>query len=366
MPPHGERRMRELVSFAATRNPIDAGAPAMADMTLLARFVEIALEDGGYPALACFLSHLGYVDRLFDELRSRLVQLRHRFPERVIALAILASPERSTLLEQDGFLVFDDPARAVACVAGLAQLAAGRARSGDAADDVPKLAPNSGPPIAKATDEVAARAILEMIGIPVVSARLVISAAQAADEAARIGGAVALKVASPDLPHKTESGGVMLGVAAASAGQCFDALIARVHSAHPAADISGVLVSPMVVGGVETFIGVKVDPALGAFVAFGIGGVFVEIYSDLAWRPAPFGRTEALAMIREIRGFPLLDGARGRERADLGALADALARLSVFAAEHAAELESIDINPFVVQAHGALALDALIVPRAPD
>ena len=158
----------------------------------------------------------------------------------------------------------------------------------------------------------------------------------------------------------------MLGVAAASAGHCFDALIARVRTAHPAADISGVLVSPMVAGGVETFLGVKVDPALGAFVAFGIGGVFVEVFRDLAWRPAPFGRSEALAMIREIRGFPLLDGARGRERADLGALADALARLSVFAARHAAELESIDINPFVVRAHGALALDALIVPHKPN
>ncbi|MBI4293572.1 MAG: acetate--CoA ligase family protein [Betaproteobacteria bacterium] len=366
MPAHGERRMRELVSFAATRNPIDAGAPAMADMALLARFVEIALEDGGYPALVCFLSHLGYVDRFFDELRSRLVRLRCRFPDRVIALAILAPRERSALLEQDGFLVFDDPARAVACVAALAHVSAARPHADRCLDDVPALAPYSGPPIAMATDEAAARAVLEIIGIPVVSARLVTSAAQAADEAARIGGAVALKVASPDLPHKTESGGVMLGVAAASAAQCFDALIARVRSAHPAANISGVLVSPMVTGGVETFIGVKVDPALGAFVAFGIGGVFVEVYRDLAWRPAPFGRSEALAMIREIRGFPLLDGARGRERADLGALAEALSRLSVFAARHAAELESIDINPFVVHARGALALDALIVPRAPD
>lgn len=365
MPAHGERRMRELVSFAATRNPIDAAAPAMADMALLARFVEIALEDGGYPALACFMSHLGHVDRCFDDLRGRLVQLRRRFPDRVIALAILAPPERRALLEQDGFLVFDDPAHAVSCVAALSQFAAARLRAGNGAHDVPQLAPYAGPPIAMATDEVAARAILEIIGIPVVPARLATSAAQAAEAANRIGGAVALKVVSPDVPHKTEAGGVMLGVAAASAGHCFDALIARVRTAHPAADISGVLVSPMVAGGVETFLGVKVDPALGAFVAFGIGGVFVEVFRDLAWRPAPFGRSEALAMIREIRGFPLLDGARGRERADLGALADALARLSVFAARHAAELESIDINPFVVHAHGALALDALIVPRAP-
>ena len=365
MPAHGERRMRELVSFAATRNPIDAAAPAMADMALLARFVEIALEDGGYPMLACFMSHLGHVDRCFDELRSHLVRLRSRFPDRVIALAILAPPERRALLEQDGFLVFDDPARAVACVAALAHIAAARPRADRGADDVPALAPYSGPPIAGASDEVVARAILDTIGIPFVPARLVTSAAQAADEAARIGGAVALKVISPDVPHKTEAGGVMLGVAAESAGQCFDVLMARVRSTHPAAEISGVLVSPMVTGGVETFLGVKVDPALGAFVAFGIGGVFVEVFRDIAWRPAPFGRNEALAMIREIRGFPLLDGARGQERADLGALAEALARLSVFAARHAAELESIDINPFVVHAHGALALDALIVPRKP-
>ncbi|MBI2960430.1 MAG: acetate--CoA ligase family protein [Betaproteobacteria bacterium] len=364
MPESGERRMRELVPFAATRNPIDCAAPAMADMALLARFVEIALEEGGYPALACFLSHLGHVDRNFDELRGRLAAIRRRFPERVIVLAILAPPERCALLEADGFLVFDDPARAVAAIAALWQMAAARARVRSVTGDVPRLEAYRGPAISGATDEAAARAVLEAIGIPVVPAQLATSAAQAARAAERFGGAVALKVVSPDVPHKTESGGVLLGVAAASAAQRYDDMIERVGAAHPAARLSGVLVSPMVEGGVETFIGAKVDPALGAFVAFGIGGVFIEAYRDLAWRPAPLGRGEALAMIRSIRGFTLLDGARGREGADLEAIADAIARLSVFVARHAAELESIDINPFVVLARGALALDALVVPRA--
>ena len=120
----------------------------------------------------------------------------------------------------------------------------------------------------------------------------------------------------------------------------------------------------MIAGGVETILGVKRDPAFGPVVVFGLGGIFVEVLGDVTQRLAPFGVAEAHEMIREVKGFALLDGARGAAPADVDALAEALSRLSVLAHANADRIESIDINPFLVlpKGEGAFAVDALIVP----
>ena len=129
--------------------------------------------------------------------------------------------------------------------------------------------------------------------------------------------------------------------------------------------MDGILVAPMVSGGVETILGVNRDPVFGPVVLFGLGGIFVEVMKDVTFRLAPFSVEEAHAMIREVKGFPLLEGVRGQPPADIEALARALAQLSVFAAAHEDELESLDLNPFIVlpEGQGAVAVDALIVPR---
>ena len=119
----------------------------------------------------------------------------------------------------------------------------------------------------------------------------------------------------------------------------------------------------MVSDGVETIMGVVSDPVFGPAVMFGLGGVFVEVLKDVTFRLAPFGMDEARRMIDEIHGRAMLDGVRGAPPADIDALADALARLSVFATENADVIETIDINPFLVLSDGALAVDALIVPK---
>ena len=123
---------------------------------------------------------------------------------------------------------------------------------------------------------------------------------------------------------------------------------------------------PMIRGGIETILGVQVDPVFGPAVMFGLGGVFVEILGDVAFRLAPFGLDEANRMIREIEGFKMLAGVRGAPPVDIEALAEALVRLSVLADVEAERIEGIDVNPFLVlpEGQGAVALDALVVPRA--
>jgi hypothetical protein len=178
---------------------------------------------------------------------------------------------------------------------------------------------------------------------------------------------VVLKIASPDILHKTEVGGVELGLTTATdVVQAFAAVTGRARLARPDARIKEVLVSRMVTGGVETILGVQDDPTFGPVVMFGLGGIFVETLKDVAFRVAPFEPDEAHRMIRELQGFPLLDGARGRPPCDLDALATALSALSRFAAAHAGQLQSAELNPVMVlpAGQGLVALDALIVTKA--
>jgi acyl-CoA synthetase (NDP forming) len=214
-----------------------------------------------------------------------------------------------------------------------------------------------------APDEAGAKRILSAIGITVPTEEVCETADGAVAAARRIGFPVALKLVSPDILHKSEAGGVRLGVgdeAAVRAG--FDAILRNAAAHDPRARITGVLVSPMVTGGVECVIGLNRDPVFGPVAMVGLGGVFVEVLRDVALKLCPFGEDEAEAMIRSLRGFPLLDGARGRPKADVRALAAALARLSVFGAAAGPRLASVDVNPIMVltQGRGAVALDAVI------
>ena len=180
-----------------------------------------------------------------------------------------------------------------------------------------------------------------------------------------------LKIVSPDLPHKTEVGGVALGLDGrdrGGGGPRDAGMLARVRAAAPRARIEGVLVSPMVIGGVELILGTKRDPVFGPVVLVGLGGVFAGILKDVAVRPAPVDSAEALAMLRSLKAFPVLDGARGRPKVDLAAAAGAIVALSRFAAQQAATVAEVDINPLLVRpaGQGAVALDALIVPAAQE
>jgi acetate---CoA ligase (ADP-forming) len=139
-------------------------------------------------------------------------------------------------------------------------------------------------------------------------------------------------------------------------------ILANARKSRPDARLEGILVSPMITGGVETIVGVVRDPTFGPVVMFGLGGIFVEVLKDVTFRVAPFDQDEALRMIRDIRGHALLDGVRGAPPSDVGALAKLLSDLSRFAAANADVIESIDLNPVLAmpEGRGVLPLDALL------
>ena len=217
--------------------------------------------------------------------------------------------------------------------------------------------------------EVEAKTLLGAAGIPVTIETVATEADAAAAAAQQIGFPVVLKIVSADIAHKSDIGGVMLNLTdAAGVREAYAAILAQVGRATPKARLDGVLVAPMITGGLETVMGVVRDPLFGPVVMFGLGGVFVEVLRDVVFRPAPFGVEEGRAMIAQVRGKAMFEGVRGSEAADIDAVAEALSKLSLFAAANADTIASIDINPFLVltKGRGAVAVDALIETVAAD
>jgi len=363
MPEAAQARLKEMLPYAAPRNPVDITAQAFNDLTLVSRNLELMLEEGGYDVIVAFFTMVAASPYIVDDLLAALGELRRRYPERLIVLSLVAPPDIVQRYEDAGFLVFEDPGRAIAAVAALADF--GRSFARGPADPPPTLAADAIAIPDERLSEHESKTILAAAGLPVVEERLVRSVEAAAEAAEKIGPPVAMKLNSRDIGHKTEIGGVLLNVASPEAArQGYETLLARAAEAAPGALVDGVLMAPMVRDGVETILGVQHDPVFGPAVMFGLGGIFAEALGDVVFRIAPFGEDEAWRMIREIAGYRVLEGLRGRPRADQEALARALAALSGFAAAAADRIESVDVNPFLVrpEGEGAVAVDALIVP----
>jgi acyl-CoA synthetase (NDP forming) len=204
--------------------------------------------------------------------------------------------------------------------------------------------------------------VLAAYGIPVTFDRLCTTATEAAAAAAEIGFPVVMKIASAGIDHKSDLGLVQLGVSsAAHARRSFARLTATAADAARGAAVDGVLVCETAPPGVECVVGVVADDLFGPTVMFGLGGVFVEVFEDVAFRVPPFDKAEARRMVAQTRGAKLLAGARGRPPADVGALVDVLMKVQRLAVDHAGTVAELDINPLLVTPSGAVALDALIV-----
>ena len=207
--------------------------------------------------------------------------------------------------------------------------------------------------------EAQSKALLGIYGLPVTRESL----AKNADEAVSMaGGPVALKIQSPDIPHKTEANAIRLNVSGAAAiRHAYQEVIDSAKKYKPDARIEGVLVQEMVTEGQEILIGVSRDPVFGPVLTVGLGGIYVEIMKDVAFRLPPIGKIEAGEMIRELRGFPLLAGARGQSPLDIEALADCIERVSWLAVDLQDRISELDINPLRVLPKGAKVVDALVV-----
>ncbi len=214
--------------------------------------------------------------------------------------------------------------------------------------------------------EFDSKALLREAGIVVPDEVLVTEKSGLDAAVARAGFPLVAKIQSRDIPHKSEVGGVRVGIA--SKGEVFlayEALLNNARRHRPDADIQGVLIGPMANKGVEIIVGTMLDATFGPMIMVGLGGVTTELFRDVVYRPAPVSAAEASAMLAELKAAPLLNGFRGAAKADVAALSQLIAQVSVLAAQQAGEISEIELNPVLVhpEGQGVTIVDALVVRK---
>jgi acyl-CoA synthetase (NDP forming) len=209
--------------------------------------------------------------------------------------------------------------------------------------------------------EVESKELLKEAGIPVVEAKLARSKKEAVAISKEMGFPVVLKISSPDVVHKSDSGGVKLGLTnATQVGKAYSQITSSVKQAYPEARIDGVSVQTMAPPGVEVIVGMSKDPQFGPVLMFGLGGILVEVLKDVSFRIVPVTERDAREMIKEIKGYPVLQGYRGQKPASIPALEQLIVKVSQFV-EKNPQIKELDLNPIFAYPDKAVAVDARII-----
>jgi acyl-CoA synthetase (NDP forming) len=209
--------------------------------------------------------------------------------------------------------------------------------------------------------EFESKKILKQAGISVVKTRLAKTQKEAVSLSQKMGFPIALKIVSPDVINKSDSGGVKLSLNNVSdVKKAYDEILKKVKKQYPDAVIHGVSVQKMVRPGTEVIVGSSKDPQFGPVIMFGLGGIFVELLKDISFRIIPLERRDALEMIKEIKGYPLLEGYRGREPANILALVEIILKISKLIDENP-HIKELELNPIFVYRDKAVGVDARII-----
>jgi acetyltransferase len=343
-------------------NPLDVVGDADLDRFRRALSAVLADESVGSAVVICVETALV----AFEDLGA-VVRDAHRAHGTPVVACLMGGTDAEAgarVLAEAGVPAYFDPARAVASLDTLAEYRDVRTRTYDDPPDVAVDRDRAARVLADAVERgvdllgVEAMELLDAYGIPTPPGGLAETPAEAARIARDLGGPVAMKVASPDVSHKSDAGGVAVGVDPADAAETFRRIDRDVRAAVPGADLLGVRVEAVVdpADGTETIVGASHDPQFGHLLMFGLGGIFVEVYGDTAFRVAPVSRREARDMTAEVRAAPMLRGARGRTPADVEAVVDAVCRVSRLVTDVPAITE-LDVNPLVASPDGVCAVD---------
>jgi acyl-CoA synthetase (NDP forming) len=209
--------------------------------------------------------------------------------------------------------------------------------------------------------EIESKEIIGGTGIPVIETKLARTKAEAVALSKKMGFPVVLKIVSPDVIHKSDSGGVKLGLDdTAQVGKAYDEILSAIKKVQPKAKIEGISVQKMAHPGLEVIIGMTKDAQFGPVLMFGLGGILVEVLKDVSFRIVPLTKRDAREMIKEIKGYPLLEGYRGQEPADIPFLEAIILKVSDFIDKNP-EIKELDLNPVFAYKKGAVAVDARVI-----
>ncbi len=366
-----KKRLREsLPEEASVSNPVDMIASADADS--YRSVLEIVLEDPGVDAvIASFVPPLGVhaedVARAITDTAAGREE-----PAMAVLMGRKGLRESRALLNAASVPAFIFPESAVRALAGMdryrrwLERPAGRVRNFEDVEGgrAAGILEDAGKAGRLRLSEHDALSMLEAYGIPVVPSRAAATAEQAVEAAESVGFPVVLKVMAPEISHKSDVGGVIvdLGSGREVRGAYYEMMERLTQSGVAEEGVEGVLVQRMVTGGRETIIGTTFDPSFGPLIMFGLGGIYVEALGDVAFRAHPVCDIDAAEMIRQLKGYKLLQGVRGEQSVDFDALQEAIQRISQLVGDFP-QIAEIDINPFVAFERGqrSMALDARVV-----
>ena len=363
-----KRVLALLPSYASAQNPVDGTAQAIHEVGY-ARLVEIVRESERIDTILLIgsLANDATAAKRAEELAAIAGSTEQPI---LLSTYTTASPGAMARFAEAGIPCYTSMPSCARAIRALVDYAAFQRRRGQAvratatSDEVRAKTSRALTAAGPVLPEAESKELLAHYGVPRPPEALVRTADEAVAAAARIGGPVALKVQSPDITHKTEAGAVALGISGdAAIRHAFDRVLASAKATHPDAVIYGVLVQAMAPRGREIILGVARDRTFGPMLMVGLGGIHAEVLRDVAFAPVPIGEGEALALLDELKGAALLGSVRGEPAADRAALAELMAALSRFAADHAALVEEVDLNPVIVhaQGEGLTVVDALII-----
>jgi len=356
-----QRRLKEVLpGFGTSANPVDVTGQFVAEPALLRDAVRIMLDDPRVHIGAVWIqlmdAHVDALLKIFEEIRA---QAKKPF----MVCWVAASDRALAGLRERGIAVMRGAEPAVDACAALMRFAQARREflAEEGARKALRLPALGLPKVAGSVSTLAARSLLEGAGIVTAACELARNAEEAVAAATRLGYPVALKIESPDIPHKTEAQGVKLGLRDAGAVRAaFAAVMESARKHNTQARLDGAIMQAMAQDGIELVVGLKRDRVFGTVVMAGLGGIHVEVLKDAVFRRAPVTAGEAARMLDELRGRALLDGVRGVRRVDRMALANFISAVSCFGAAAGERLEALDLNPVLAGPDGAVAVDWLL------
>ena len=373
--PETETSLKKVLpAFASVKNPVDVTAQAVGDPSLFGDAIDICLKDANADVL---IIYLGLLKGTGLNIARKIAEIANATDKPLVVTWVAGPEDAIQELKKNNVMTFGEPIRGIKAVGkmvGYRLFLQGKkeqnercvaAKEPPACYDELKQWLRATAEKRKFLSEHEARKVLQAFDIPVVDGDLARSAEEAAQIADQIGYPVVMKVNSSDVPHKSDVGGVILNIKTRNEViSAYGKIVENVRAALGAGvNIDGLLVLKMEQYTAETLIGLKYDPMFGPAIAFGLGGIFVEVFKDVALRVAPIDREEAVSMLYDIRGKKILDGARGKAASDQEAIVDTIIKISKLSLELKDYISELDINPLFAypEEKGAKAGDALIV-----
>tara|TARA_B100000287_G_scaffold412232_1_gene442453 strand:+ start:2664 stop:4763 length:2100 start_codon:yes stop_codon:yes gene_type:complete len=360
MPEGAQKELKEIVPFASPMNPVDVTAQFFNDLSIVPKFIDLMLSQGGYDGIIGFWTSVAGSPKMSQPLLNALKQAMSNYSEKIFINSMVASEDIVKHYEKEGFLSIEDPTRAVVSMAALMYFGEKFNEKIEKIEIQPPLKIN----IPKRNlNEIECVEILEKFDINLNKGKLIKNVQEIKNIYKDIEDGYVMKVVSKDIQHKTEVGGISINIKSLIEAETkYDEILQNVKTKSPKALIDGVMISPMIKGGVEAILGAKVDPVFGPVVMFGLGGIYTEVLKDISFAEAPLNKKLAKKMISRLKSAKMFEGARGL-KLNLDHLLYNIVKLSEFIYIYKDFVKEVEMNPLVIKEDMVIGLDALIIPN---